>query len=236
MRWSAPPRCLLWLSAGILSAQDPEGTFGDLKSLLELRNTPVISASKREQSLLDSPQAIEVITGEQIRASGVFRLVDILKLATGLQLWDETASRANVTIRGLNPLASPRTVQVLVDGIPLFNLMAAPLDFNGLPVPLEAIDRVEIVRGPSSSLYGANAQMGVISIFTKRAQAGFEGSLRTGLADHGTARGEFFAAQGGPAFSFVLSGSAASSPDDHHRLNLVGRPGATIPFNSAHRE
>lgn len=230
------PRNLLWLSAGILCAQDPQGGFGDLKTLLELRNTPVISASKREQNLLDSPQAIEVITGDEIRASGVFRLVDLLKLATGVQVWDEVPSRANVTIRGLNPLATPRTLQVLVDGVPLFNLMAAPLDFNGLPVPLDAIDRVEIVRGPSSSLYGANAQMGVISIFTKRAQSGFEGSARVGAADHGTFRGELFIAQGGPTFSLTVAGAAASSRNFGKPLTIIGRPGATLPFNTASRE
>ncbi len=232
----SPSQILLWLCAGSLSAQDPQAGFGDLKALLELRNTPVIAASKREQNLLDSPQAIEVITADQIRASGVFRLIDILKLATGVQVWDELPTRANVTVRGVNPIGNPRTLQVLIDGVPLFNYMASPLDFNGLPVPLEAIERVEIVRGPSSSLYGANAQTGVISIITKRARPGLEASARLGLGDHGTFHGELFAAQGGPHVSLTVSGSASSSRDLGHPMKVVGPSGATIPQDTANRE
>ncbi len=231
-----PSRTLLWLCAGCLSAQEPQAGFGDLKALLELRNTPVIAASKREQNLLDSPQAIEVITADQIRASGVFRLIDILKLATGVQVWDELPTRANVTLRGVNPIGTPRTLQVLVDGVPLYNFMASPLDFNGLPVPLDAIERVEIVRGPSSSLYGANAQTGVIAIITKRARPGLEGSARLGLGDHGTFHGELFASQGGPHFSLAISGSASSSRDVGHPIRVVGPSGATIPQDTANRE
>ncbi|HJV89585.1 MAG TPA: TonB-dependent receptor [Holophagaceae bacterium] len=179
---------------------------------------------------------MQVITADEIRASGVFRLVDILKLTVGVQVWDETPTRANATLRGVNPLGNPRTLQVLVDGVPLFNFMASPIDLNGLPVPLEAIDRVEIVRGPSSSLYGANAQMGVIAIFTQRARAGWETAARVGFADHGTTRGEAYAARGGETFSLTLGGSAAASGDVQHPMNVVGRPGATIPQDTSGRE
>ncbi|HJV22009.1 MAG TPA: TonB-dependent receptor [Holophagaceae bacterium] len=240
-------RVLPLLGAGLLLAparaqapgaggQEPPGGFGDLKALLALRSTPVVAASKREQSLLESPQAIQVLTADEIRASGVFRLLDLLKLAVGVQVWDETPTRANVTLRGVNPLGNPRTLQVLVDGVPLFNFMASPIDLNGLPVPLEAIDRVEIVRGPSSSLYGANAQMGVISIFTKRARPGWETSARVGFADHGTTRGEAYAARGGDGFNLTVGGSAAATGDFRHPLEVVGRPGARIPQDTSGRE
>jgi len=230
------PLLLLPTCALGLIAQAPGGDFGDLEALRALRSTPVISASRRAQSPLESPQAIEVITADQIRASGAFRLVDVLRLATAVQVWDETPTRANVTVRGLDPLGSPRTLQVLVDGVPLFNLMAAPVDFNGLPVPLEAIDRIEIVRGPSSSLYGANAQMGVISILTRRARAGAEASLRVGAAGHGTGRAQAFGAFGGPRFSFTVAGAAASAGDGGEPLRVVGQPGRTVPQDTSHRE
>ena len=227
--WIALPALALGLSG-------QEAAYGDLEALRALRDTPVVAASRRAQSLLESPQAVEVITADQIRASGVFRLVDLLRLATAVQVWDETPTRANVSLRGLNPLGSPRTVQVLLDGVPLFNLMAAPLDLNGLPVPLEALDRIEIVRGPSSSLYGANAQMGVISLITKRARPGVEGTLRAGAADHRTFRGELFGAFGGPRLAFTVGAAAASAGDLERPLRVVGQPGRTIPQETGSRE
>ena len=147
-----------------LAAQQAPLTVGVAKqdALLDLLNTPVESASKRRQKSTESPQAIEVLTAEQIRASGVFRLIDALKLMTSVQVFEFGKDVARLTIRGTVANASMNNVQVLVDGVPLFNTETYySVPFNLIPIPLEAIERVEVVRGPSSSLYGANAQVGV---------------------------------------------------------------------------
>jgi iron complex outermembrane receptor protein len=202
--------------------------------LAALLTTPVEVSSKRVQRALDSPQAVEVITAEQIRASGAFRLADVLRLATGVQVWDGDPDRANVTIRGVNPAGNPRTVQVLIDGVPMFNIVAGPLDLNGLPVPVDAIDRIEIVRGPSSSLYGANAQLGVIAITTKRAREGVEGSLRAGAGEHGATREQGFFSYGAPSFSITAGLAAQENGELHRPLSLLG-DARTVPQNTRSR-
>ncbi len=188
LRRVTPTARVLWILAWPILAQ--EGPRPEPSSLEQLLNTPVTVASRRSQVLMDSPQAAEVITAEDIRASGAFRLTDVLKLATNLQVWEKDPTRTTVSLRGMNPNDNPRTLQVLVDGVPMFNLVAASLDWNALPVPVDAIERVEIVRGPSSSLWGANAQMGVIAITTRQAEAGTGGSLRLGWASPGVTRGQ----------------------------------------------
>ena len=208
---------------------------GDISELMVLLNTPVISASKREQKAIESPQAIEVITADQIKASGAFLLSDVLRLATGVQVWDADPDRCTVTIRGVNPGGNPRTVQILVDGVAMFNIVAGPIDINGLPVPMDAIERIEIIRGPSSSLYGANAQCGVISITTKRAKDGVSGSLRAGAAGQDMKREQGYFSYGGPIFSMTAGVGAGSDGNTHVPMNFIGMPGLTVPQNNDSR-
>ena len=220
-------------------AQAPSAGAGtldnDAAELMALLNTPIQSASKREQKAIESPQAVEVITADQIKASGAFRLADVLRLATNVQVWDADPDRCTVTIRGVNPGGNPRTVQILIDGVPMFNIVAGPIDINGLPVPLDTIERIEIVRGPSSSLYGANAQTGVINITTKRAKDGISGSVRAGAANEGMNREQGYFAMGGPAFSFTAGIGAGSDKNLNLPMNFVGMPGVTVPDNTQTR-
>ena len=229
-----PLRTITFFLAGssLLLAQAPPQDPMEAE-LLALLNTPVESASKRMQKAIESPQAVEVITADQIKASGAFRLADVLRLATSVQVWDEDGDRCNVTIRGVSPGGNPRTVQILVDGVALFNIVASPLDLNGIPVPTDAIERVEIVRGPSSSLYGANAQTGVIAITTKRAAQGLAGSVRLGAADHGAFREEAFVSYGAGNFAITAGGAGFSNRNENMPLSVVNNPAGSIPFNDA---
>ena len=219
-------------SSSLLLAQAPPQDAMEAE-LMALLNTPIESASKRVQKAIESPQALEVITADQIKASGAFRLADVLRLATSVQVWDEDGDRCNVTIRGVNPGGNPRTVQILVDGVALFNIMASPIDLNGIPVPTDAIERVEIVRGPSSSLYGANAQMGVIAITTKRAGQGAAGSVRLAAADHGAFREEAFVSYGDGHFAITAGGAGFSNRSLDVPLNVVSNPAGSIAFHDA---
>ena len=210
------------------AAQDAEA----INELMALLNTPIQSASKREQKAIESPQAIEVISADQIKASGAFRLADILRLATSVQVYDAVPDRCNVTIRGVDPGGNPRTVQILVDGVPMFNFVAGPIDINALPVPIDAIERIEIVRGPSSSLYGANAQTGVIAITTRRAKDGVAGSLRAGVAEHGMNREQAYFSYGGPVFALTAGVGAGRDSNLNQPMQFVGMPGLTVPQNT----
>ena len=206
-----------------------------INELMILLNTPIKSASKREQKAIESPQAVEVITADQIKASGAFRLADVLRLATGVQVYDAVPDRCTVTIRGVDPGGNPRTVQILVDGVPMFNFVAGPIDLNALPVPIDAIERVEIVRGPSSSLYGANAQTGVIAITTRRAKDGVAGSLRAGIAEHGMRREQAYFSYGGPIFALTAGLGGGSNANLNLPMAFVGMPGLTVPQNTDNR-
>jgi len=206
----------------------------DLSELMALLNTPVEGASKRKQKPIESPQAVEVLTSDQIRASGAFRLVDLLKLMTNVQVWDCDVQGAKVAIRGVAPGATPKTVQILVDGVPLYNNEAFPIDADNLPVPIDAIERVEVVRGPSSSLYGANAQLGVISIITKRAKEGQSMSFRAGGGEKGTFRSQGFYSLGKDAFTLSAGFGGFSVRDSGQTYRIVGGTRTYDPQDQLH--
>ncbi len=181
----------------------------DREALVALMHTPVIAASKREQELLNSPQAIEVLTADQIRASGAFRLKDVLKLLTSVQVW-EHPTLTRLAMRGVAPNGNPKTIQILVDGVPLYNSEFYAVDVDNLPVPIDLIERVEVVRGPSSSHYGANAQLGVVSITTRRAEEGMAGGARIGLASGGGFHSQAFVEPGSEAFRITAGAGGFS--------------------------
>jgi len=189
-------------------AQAPEDDLA--KELEALLNAPVQGASKREQRLIDSPQSIEVLTGDEIRTMGIYRLVDALKLMTSVDVLELNNQVTNISLRGAMQQGQPRNVQILVDGVPLYNAELAAVDIDNLPVPIDLIDKVEVVRGPSSSLYGANAVVGVIAVTTRRAGEGTTGGLRASRANLGTTRGAADLAFGTKELGFTLGYQGAS--------------------------
>lgn len=142
------------------------------RELLLMMEIPiVITAAKREQPIIEAPSTISVITAEQIREAGVTNLADTLRMIPGIDVLSLSISDQNVSARGLNSrsLSGPGSdrMLVLVDGYSVY------LDFFGftfwsaIPIVAEDIKQIEIIRGPSSALYGANAFAGVINIITK---------------------------------------------------------------------
>ena len=134
-------------------------------SLDDLLNVKVTSASKKEQTLLQSPSAIEIITKDELELLKCNRLSECLEFATGIS---SVNGEGNIfqtsTIRG-NSLTNYNTdTLLLVDGTPILNAYHG--SFNLDMIPLSSIDRIEIVKGASSVLYGTNAINGVINIIT----------------------------------------------------------------------
>ncbi len=126
----------------------------------------VVSASRFAQSPLDAPNATSIITAQDIRMTGLTNLGELLRRVAGVEVASVTPNHTEVSIRGLNRRQSNK-VLLLLDGRPL------RLDFLGtswydmLPISLEDVERVEIIRGPASAVYGADAFSGVINIITK---------------------------------------------------------------------
>ena len=126
----------------------------------------VVAASRRAQSTLDAPNSITVITGDEIRASGLLSLADILRRVPGAEVMTMGLDSANVSFRGFNQRIANK-VLLLIDGRPEYQDFLGVTLWSVLPVGLEEIERVEVIRGPGSALYGANAMLGVVNIITR---------------------------------------------------------------------
>lgn len=139
-------------------------------SIEDLMNIEVTSASKKEQKLSRVAAAMFVITQEDIRRSGATNIEDALRIVPGLDVAEINGSTWAIGARGFNEQLSNKLL-VIVDGRIVYTEAFGGVYWDAVDVPLEDIDRIEVIRGPGGSIWGANAVNGVISIFTKRAVA-----------------------------------------------------------------
>jgi iron complex outermembrane receptor protein len=189
-------------SPAALSATDsPRPDLAEL-SLEELTNIVITSVSKRAERLSDAPASVFVITADDIRRSGYTSLPEVLRLAPNLQVARVSAGNYAITARGFNGNAANKLL-VLIDGRSVYSPLFSGVFWDVQDVVLEDIDRIEIISGPGSTLWGTNAVNGVINIITKSAkdtQGGLfaagngnreaDGTLRYGtkLGDEGNIR------------------------------------------------
>ncbi|MBI2378075.1 MAG: TonB-dependent receptor [Deltaproteobacteria bacterium] len=130
----------------------------------------VVTASRRAQSPLEAPNAVTLITDEDIRLSGARSIPDLLRRVPGMDVMQMSASDWNVSVRGFNRRLANKTL-VLVDGRTVYQDFLGAMLWSGLSITLSDIDRIEVVRGPGSAIYGAYAYTGIINIITKRPEA-----------------------------------------------------------------
>jgi iron complex outermembrane receptor protein len=126
----------------------------------------VVSAARKPSTTALAPATVYVVTSDDIRASGAQTLWDALRTVPGVDVMSERTSQGDVSIRGLNQSLNNRTL-VLLDGKTVLNGFYDFTDWETIPVSLEEVDRIEVVEGPTSALYGGNAVSGVINIITK---------------------------------------------------------------------
>jgi iron complex outermembrane receptor protein len=137
-------------------------------SLEQLMDVEVTSVSRRAEKLSTTASAIQIITREDIRRSGVTRLPEALRLATNLQVDQLDASQWAISARGFNsPLANK--LLVLIDGRTVYSPLFAGVFWDAQDVLLEDVEQIEIISGPGATLWGANAVNGVINITTRSA-------------------------------------------------------------------
>src|SRR5207302_626371 len=137
-------------------------------SIEDLLNVEITSASRKEQRGDTAAAAVFVITHDDIRRSGLTTLPEILRLAPGVQVAQLNANRWAVSVRGFNNLYSNKLL-VLVNGRSTYNQIFSGIFWDSEDVVLDDIDRIEVIRGPGGTLWGANAMNGVINIITKPA-------------------------------------------------------------------
>jgi iron complex outermembrane receptor protein len=157
-------------------------------SLEELMNIDVTSVSKKEQKLWTVGAAVYVITSEDILRSGATGVPDLLRGVPGVHVAQMDANTWAISIRGFTDRYGDK-VLVLIDGRVVYTPTSSGVNWDEQDVPLEAIDRIEVIRGPGGTVWGANAVNGVINVITKTAED-TQGILASGAAgSQGTAQG-----------------------------------------------
>lgn len=153
--------------------EDPDGPELHELSLEELMDLKVTIASRREESIGSTPAAVYVITGDELRRSGHTSIQEALRMVPGFHVaqwkssgWDVTARGFTGSLSNLNESFANQML-LMVDGVSLYSPVMAGIWWPLLDVPLEDVDRIEIVRGPGGALWGGNAVNGVVHVITK---------------------------------------------------------------------
>jgi len=131
-------------------------------------NVEVTSVSKQPSTVGRSPAAIFVITNEMIRRSGATSIPEALRLAPGLEVARVNSNTWAITSRGFNGVYANKLL-VLIDGRTVYSPVFSGVYWDVQDVLLEDVERIEVIRGPGGTLWGANAVNGVINIITKKA-------------------------------------------------------------------
>jgi iron complex outermembrane recepter protein len=160
------------LAGALLSGSVSAQNFPDVTalSLEDLMNLKVTSVSKREQKLGVAAAAIFVITQEDIRRSGARNIPEALRLVPGLEVARIDENKWAIASRGFNGRFTNKLL-VLIDGRSVYTPLFSGVYWNVQDVLLEDVERIEVIRGPGATLWGANAVNGVINIMTKEAAA-----------------------------------------------------------------
>jgi iron complex outermembrane receptor protein len=139
------------------------------KSLEQLMNLKITSVSRREEKFSRTPAAILVITQEDIKRSGATSVPGLLRMVPGVDVARIMGDRWAISIRGFNDVYSSKLL-VLIDGRTVYTPGFSGVYWNQLDVPLDDIERIEVIRGPGGTAWGANAVNGVINIITKNSK------------------------------------------------------------------
>jgi iron complex outermembrane recepter protein len=155
------------LAAPAWPQQKPADLTG--RSMEDLMNIEVTSVSKKGEKLSGAAAAIFVITQEDIRKSGAINIPDLLRIVPGLDVSQIDANSWAISSRGFNGQFVNKML-VLIDGRAVYTPLLGGVSWDTQDVPLEDIERIEVIRGPGGSLWGANAVNGVINVTTKKAE------------------------------------------------------------------
>jgi iron complex outermembrane receptor protein len=209
---------LAFFAAAVVRAQDDEIVdFAelDLEELLDV----VFTASKHRQSIFWSPSAASVYTRDDIRSSGATTLADFLRRVPGFDVYRLKSSYPLVGARSLTN-ASNNLVLLLVDGRESIAEVSGFAFWDSLTFDLEEVERIEVIRGPGSALYGANAFAAVVNVTTVAESPSPGGSATMTLGEggqqrlFGRARHSFRVGEGALSFGAGLGLEGMRSPTD----------------------
>jgi iron complex outermembrane receptor protein len=182
----------------------------------QLANLEVTSVSKKPEKRWTTAAAISVITRDEIRRSGVTTLVDALRMVPGVQVARINSNQWAVGIRGFGSRLS-RSMLVLIDGRSVYTPLFAGTYWELQDVPLDDVERIEVIRGPGGTLWGANAVNGVVNVITRSSRDTL-GSLATvggGTLERGFATLRY-GGIAGDTLSYRLYGKAFDRGPGYH--------------------
>jgi iron complex outermembrane recepter protein len=147
-------------------AQTAQGDLTEL-SMEDLMNIEIYSAAKKSEPVFDTPAAVYVITQEDIRRSGTTSVARLLRRVPGMIVQKVNSNTWDISARGFNGSIFSNKLLVLIDGRAVYTPLFGGVFWDVQNMPVEDIERVEVIRGPGGTMWGANAVNGVINIITK---------------------------------------------------------------------
>jgi outer membrane receptor for ferrienterochelin and colicin len=203
-----------------LSTQSDQTLIPELQLIKEEETVSI--ASRYEQPISQAPSNVYVITDEDIRHSGATDIPTILRRVPGLDVMQTTGADFNVSARGNNQLAANKML-VLVDGRSIYLDSQGLVLWKMIPVTLPEIKRIEVLKGPASSLYGFNALDGIINIITKSPEEMKGTTLQFGGGEFGTISSAAVHAAKIGKFGYRLSAGHDQTAQWHDRNALSFR-------------
>lgn len=145
----------------------------------------VLTPTRLRQSVTDVPASVTIIQGDMLAQYGITSVAEALRLVPGLEVLQASGSDYRINFHGSNALA-PRRMNVLIDGLSVYQPAFARVDWTMLPIAIEDIDRIEVTRGPNSAAYGPGSMMAVVNIISKHPADVGRGLASTTVGTRGT--------------------------------------------------
>ena len=165
-----------------LCAQDSKIDLGDI-GFDTLVNAEITSVSRKEEKISQAAAAVFVVTQEDIRRSGLTSIPEVLRMVPGVDVAQINANTWAITARGFNEVLADKLL-VLMDGRTVYDPLSSGVYWDVQDTILEDIERIEVIRGPGATLWGANAVNGVVNIITKKVKDTQGGLLVVGGGSH----------------------------------------------------
>lgn len=178
-------RCIAWVvvfgctgSAFEVQAYQPSIDITGT-SLTELMNLNITSLSRKEEALNKAPAAVYVITNDELKRMGVTHIAEALRYVPGVEVVRQEANKWAISIRGFNSRSANKLL-VMIDGRSVYSPFFSGVLWEEKDVVLEDVERIEVIRGPGGTTWGANAVNGVINIITKDSRDTLGGQVKIG--------------------------------------------------------